>query len=225
MTDQELKDLVASLAIAQRETGLHIAELRKAQQETGLHIAELRQAQQETDRQLKETDRQLKETDRQLKETDRQLRQQIKELGKQIGGLGEKFGGFTEGMAFPSMSKILTEQLGMEVITPRVKVKKGGETLELDVLAYANSDRNVVHVVEVKSHLRPEGIDQLRNILQRFRRFFPEHGDKKLYGILAVVDAPEDLRQQALAEGFYLAGIHDQQFVMETPSGFVPKSW
>ena len=204
MTDQELKDLVASLAIAQQETGLHIAELRKAQQET---------------------DRQLKETDRQLKETDRQLRQQLKELGKQIGGLGEKFGGFTEGMAFPSMSKILTEQLGMEVITPRVKVKKGGETLELDVLAYANSGRNVVHVVEVKSHLRPEGIDQLRNILQRFRRFFPEHGDKKLYGILAVVDAPEDLRQQALAEGFYLAGIHDQQFVMETPSGFVPKSW
>ncbi len=218
MTDQELKDLVASLAIAQQETGLHIAELRQAQQETGLHIAELRQAQQETDRQLKETDRQLKETDR-------QLRQQLKELGKQIGGLGEKFGGFTEGMAFPSMSKILTEQLGMEVITPRVKVKKGGETLELDVLAYANSERNVVHVVEVKSHLRPEGIDQLRNILQRFRRFFPEHGDKKLYGILAVVDAPEDLRQQALAEGFYLAGIHDQQFVMETPSGFVPKSW
>ena len=128
-------------------------------------------------------------------------------------------------MAFPSMSKILTEQLGMEVITPRVKVKKGGETLELDVLAYANSDRNVVHVVEVKSHLRPEGIEQLRKILQRFRLFFPEHGDKKLYGILAVVDAPEELRKEALAEGFYLAGIHDEQFVMETPSGFVPKGW
>ena len=48
------------------------------------------------------------------KETDRQLR----ELGKQIGGLGEKFGGFTEGLALPSMTKILTEHFGMEVVTP-----------------------------------------------------------------------------------------------------------
>jgi hypothetical protein len=225
MTDQELKDLVASLAIAQQQTDLQLKE-------NGLHIAELRQAQQQTDLQLKETGLHIaelrkaqQETNLQLKETDRQLRKQLKELGKQIGGLGEKFGGFTEGMAFPSMSKILTEQLGMEVVTPRVKAKKGGESLELDVLAYANSDRNVVHVVEVKSHLRPAGIDQLKLILRRFRHFFPEHGDKKLYGILAVVDAPEELRREALAEGFYLAGIHDEQFVMETPQGFVPRSW
>ena len=67
MTDAELKELVASLAVAQRET------------------------------------------DWQLKETDRQLRKQLKELGKQIGGLRDKFRSFTEGMALPSMTKILTE--------------------------------------------------------------------------------------------------------------------
>jgi hypothetical protein len=52
------------------------------------------------------------------KETDKQLR----ELRKQIGGLGEKFGGFTKGLALPSMTEILTEKFGMEVVTPRVKV-------------------------------------------------------------------------------------------------------
>ena len=127
MTDIELKDLVASLAIAQ------------------------------------------KETDRQLQETDKQLQ----ELGKQIGGLGEKFGGFIEGLALPSMSKILTEHFGMEVVTPRFRVRKQGQTLELDVLAYANSEQNGAFVVEVKSHLGPEGIDQLRQILTRFRQFLP----------------------------------------------------
>lgn len=190
MTDNELKELVASLAVAQKETDRQISALRLSQQET-----------------------------------DRQLRQQLKELGKQIGGLGEKFGGFTEGMAFPSMTKILTERFGMEFVTPRVKVKKGSETLELDVFAYANSDRNEAFIVEVKSHLRPEALTQLQNILTRFRRFLPEHQDKKLYGMLAVVDAPDDLRQEALAQGFYMAGIHDQQFIIETPSDFVPKSW
>ncbi|KJV05007.1 DUF3782 domain-containing protein, partial [Methylocucumis oryzae] len=144
MTDDELKELVASLAIAQKETD-------RLQKQNQKDIAELRLSQQETDKQLKETDR--------------QLRQQLKELGKQIGGLGEKFGGFTEGMAFPSMTKILTEQFGMEIVTPRMKVKRGGDTLELDVFAYANSDRNEAFIVEVKSHLRPEALTQLKNIL------------------------------------------------------------
>ena len=197
MTDEELKELVASLAVAQRET----------------------------DRQLKETDRQLKETDRQLKETDRQLRKQLKELGKQIGGLGEKFGGFTEGMALPSMTKILTENFGMEVFTPRVKVRKAGRSLELDVLAYANSECNAAYVVEIKSHLRPDGIEQLQNILEQFRIFFPEHADKALYGILAVVDAPDDLRQEALSAGIFMAGINVEQFRLEVPKNFQPKAW
>ena len=204
MTDEELKDLVASLAVAQQHTDKHIEELRLAQQHTDKQIDELRLSQ---------------------KETDRQLRRQLKELGKQIGGLGEKFGGFTEGMAFPSMSKILTEQFGMEVVTPRVKVTKGGDKMELDVFAYANSDRNEAFIVEVKSHLRPDGIDQIKQILQKFRRFFPEHKDKKLYGMLAVVDAPDDLRQMALKQGIYMAGIHDEQFIIETPQSFIPKNW
>jgi len=105
------------------------------------------------------------------KETDRQL----KELGKQIGGLGDKFGSFTEGLALPSMVKILSEKFGMEVISPSVRVSKQGEHMEIDVLAYANSEVNEAYVVEVKSHAREESIVQLRNILERFRRFFPEH--------------------------------------------------
>ena len=140
MTDDELKELVASLAIAQKETDRQLQETDKQLRETDRQLQEtglqLRLQLQETGLQLRETDRQLQETDKQLRlqrlETDKQLR----ELGKQIGGLGEKFGGFTEGLALPSMTKILTEQFGMEVVTPRVKVRKQGQTLELDVFAY-----------------------------------------------------------------------------------------
>ena len=81
------------------------------------------------------------------------------------------------------MTKIHTENFGMEVVTPRVKVRKAGRSLELDVLAYANSECNAAYVVEIKSHLRHNGIQQFRNILELFRHFFPEHADKSLYGI------------------------------------------
>jgi hypothetical protein len=83
------------------------------------------------------------------KETDRQL----KELGKQIGGLGSKFGSFTEGLALPSMEKILRQRFGMEVVSPSVRVSKEGRHLEIDVLAYSNGDLNTAYIVELRAML------------------------------------------------------------------------
>ncbi len=188
MTDDELKQLVASLAIAQKKT----------------------------DKQFKETDKQIKKTDKQIKETSKQL----KELGQQIGGLGKKFGSFTEGLALPSMTKILRERFKMEVISPSVRVSKNGIDAEIDVLAYANSAINEVYVVEVKSHLREEAITQLNNLMANFKTLFPEHKDKKLYGIIAAVDMSEILKQRVLSAGFYMARIQDETFSLDVPDDF-----
>jgi len=203
-------------------------------------LAELTAAQKETDRQLKETDRQLKEVSQQQKETDLLLKEvsqqqkenaqqqkktdkQLKELGQQIGGLGAKFGSFTEGLALPSMETILRQRFGMEVISPSVRVSKEGQHLEIDVLAYTNGQLNTAYIVEVKSHAREESISQLKSILQRFRSFFPEHKDKKLYGILAAVHVSPGLREKILQEGFYVARIHDQVFELDIPDNFQPQ--
>ena len=188
-------------------------------------LAELATAQKETDLQLKEVSQAQKETDRQLKELGKQTDRQLKELGKQIGGLGAKFGSFTEGLALPSMEKILRQRFGMEVVSPSVRASKEGKHMEIDVLAYTNGNLNIAYVVEVKSHAREDSITQLKNILQRFRTFFPEHKDKQLYGILASVDMSPELRQKTLQEGFYVARIQDQVFELDTPDNFQPQSY
>lgn len=172
MTDQELRDLVASLAVSQ-------------------------------------------------KETERQFRQQ-KELGKQIGGLGNKFGSFAEGMAFPSMEKVLRKRFGMEVVSTRVKNIKGDKILELDVLAYANSKKNEVYIVEIKSHLHHRELDQVLKTMEEFPKFFPEHKDKKLYGIVAAIDVSEEMKKEVLEKGLYLALIHDDLFTLKVPKNFQP---
>jgi hypothetical protein len=204
--------------------------------------SELTAAQKATDLQLKETDLQLKENAQQLKETDLQLKEvsrqqqenaqqqkktdhQLKELGKQIGGLGSKFGSFTEGLALPSMEKILRQRFGMKVVSPSVRATEDGKHMEIDVLAYTNGNLNRAYIVEVKSHAREESITQLKSILQRFRTFFPEHKDKQLYGILAAVDMSPELREKTLQEGFYVARIHDQVFELDTPENFQPQSY
>ncbi len=198
-----------------------LAELTAAQKETDKQLKEVSQQQKETELLLKEVSQQQKENAQQQKETDKQL----KELGKQIGGLGAKFGSFTEGLALPSMETILGQQFGMEVISPSVRVSKEGQHLEIDVLAYSNGELNIAYIVEVKSHVRQEDITQLKSILQRFRRFFPEHKDKKLYGILAAVDLSPELREKILQEGLYVARIHDQVFELDIPDNFQPQTY
>lgn len=189
MTDQELKDLVASLA----EKHAMLAD-------------SLAQSQEETRRQFQETG------------------QFLKEVGKQIGGLGEKFGSFTEGLALPSMSRILQEDFGMQVVAPRIKARNNGHSLEIDVLAYSNTSDDV-YVVEVKSHLREDSLEQMHRILREFRTFFPVHRDKKIYGILAAVDAPDSIREKVLREGIYLARVHDGHFEVQVPESFQPRTF
>src|SRR3982751_1286209 len=187
MTNEELRDLVASLAVRH---------------------AELDEVVKQTDLQIRETAQSLKETERILKEGNRETDRQLLELKRQIGGLGEKFGGFTEGMAFPSMKKLLQQRFHMDVIVLRALSRKNGSSMELDVLAYSNSKINEVYIVEVKSHLRQEGIDQMKKILREFHNYFPGHMGKKVYGILAAVDINDELRAKALQEGISLALIH-----------------
>jgi hypothetical protein len=184
-------------------------------------LAELATSQSELTAAQKETDLQLKEVSQAQKATDRQL----KELGKQIGGLGSKFGSFTEGLALPSMEKILRQRFGMKVVSPSVRASEDGKHIEIDVLAYTNGNLNTAYIVEVKSHVKEESITQLKSILQRFRTFFPEHKDKQLYGILAAVDMSPELREKTLEEGFYVARIHDQVFELDTPENFQPQSY
>ena len=177
---------------------------------------------QETDRQFKETDRRMQETnDRSIRDINRQLQ----ENARLIQRLGAKFGSFTEGLALPSMEKILRDRFGMEVISPSVRVSKAGQHMELDVLAYANGPVNAAYIVEVKSHAREESIAQLKTLLHRFRDFFPEHRDKQLYGILAAVDLSASLREKALQEGLYVAHIHDEVFTLDIPENFQPRAF
>jgi len=184
-------------------------------------LRELIEAQKETERKFQETERRFQETDHEIRNTDRPIR----ELGKQIGGLGEKFGSFTEGLALPSMERLLRQRFGMEVVSPSVRVTKEGRHLEIDVLAYADGAINAAYVVEVKSHLREESILQLKQLLERFREFFPEHRDKRLHGILAAVDLSAEMRERVLRAGFYVARIHDQIFTLDVPDDFQPKTY
>ena len=100
--------------------------------------------------------------------------------------------------------------------------------MELDVLAYANGPINRAYIVEVKSHAREESVTQLKRQLQRFRDFFPEHGDKQVYGTLAAVAAmvvPQDVARYAYRQGLFVMAQSGDDMVILNDATFQPRAW
>jgi len=195
MTDKELKELVASLSISQKETA----------------------------RQQKETDRQIKETDREFREFQREGRQQLKELGEQIGGLGNTFGRFTEGFMIESLESILRKTFHLHH-TAR-NLHGSNRSIEYDLIAYENTTINTVIAVEIKTQLTEDAILQVKKQLKAFPSIFPEHKDKKLYGAIAAVTDKGKLHKMLWQEGLYYFCASDDVVKLKIPKGFKPKNW
>ncbi len=192
---------------------------------------------QETDAKFKETDAKFKETDARLdkkfQETDakidrisEQIDKQSKaifEQGKQIGGLNNKFGTFAEGLAIPSIEDVLYKKFHVTHVTTRAKNKK--KRIEIDVLGYSNGTTNEAYIVEIKSHLRQEALEQILEIISNFKDAFPEHKDKKVYGIIASVDSNENYVKEIEKAGIYFANITDNLFKIRNSKSFKAKAF
>jgi hypothetical protein len=178
---------------------------------------------QETDRRFKETEKLLnqkfQETDKQFKET----KKLVKRVSRNVGGLNNKFGSFTEGLFMPSLRRIFTKDMGMTNIFPNVYASLGGKNMEIDLLAYSNGEMNIAYIVEIKSHLKIEHIQQILNIIKNFKTFLPEHKGKKLCGMIAAITFTNDLKEEVLSAGLYFAQIHNKTFQIDVPDDFKPK--
>jgi hypothetical protein len=221
MTDTELREIVKDLVASQietrttlqalfKETAAQFKESRDQFKETRDQFKEIRDQSKETDAEIKAVAQQIKETTAQMKETDRKL----KDMGRNLGNIGERFGSFTEGLAYPSLRKVLREKYSIEnTVANIVKDLPNGGQMEFDAFGYTNGNVNNAVIVEVKSHLQSKHIKEFKAELQKFGKVFPEFADKHLYGILATVRiVPKELKAEIFSNGLHLATIHDNIF-------------
>ncbi len=111
----------------------------------------------------------------------------------------------------------------MTVIVAPLKYQIDGVVYEIDVVGHTGEEGDEVYLVEIKNRLREDDIHQVLEHLRRFPRAFSVHRGKKLFGILAAVTIPDNLRTQALRQGLFLATVNDNVFELSTPDDFVPR--
>ncbi len=195
MTDDELKELVASLAILQKET---TAQIKAQQKETSAQQKETTAQQKETTAQIKTLRIAHEEINAQQKETSRKL----DKVAKMIGGISHNQGDVAEDFFYNSFAK--DNHLGdifFDEIIKNMTMRKGKAEEEYDLLLI-NGDAIIIIEVKYKAHQRD--IDQLERKTSNFKKFLPAYQHYSVYGAMASFHFNEDVKKLLLQEGYFV---------------------
>ena len=213
---KELDQRIADLAAADERRA---AEFDRQQAEIGKKIEGLVAA----------DEKRAAEISKQQAKNDKQIESMVDEAKKrdqQIGGLTNKFGRFTEGLAAPSIRKILDEVFDAD-FRPELgsKVSTRLAAHHLDAWGVARNGAKEVYLIEVKSRFRPgKHFRQILEQVENFRTYAPEYADHEIYPMVGVVDESEQDRLQIWLNGMYVIDVADGVFrLAESPRGFKPK--
>ncbi len=136
-----------------------------------------------------------RETDRRMRETDRRLKKAEDLFTTQWGKL-------MESLVRGDLVKLLAgRDIGVRSLAQRTLTQRGGESYEVDILAVNGEE---IVAVEVKTTLRPEDVGRFRSKLGRFKEWWPEYRDRRVYGAMAFLQASEDVARQAEGQGFFV---------------------
>jgi hypothetical protein len=211
MTDEELKQLVGSLAIAQQKTDAQLAK---------------------TDAQLAKTDQKLAELIEQHKQTEAvqaktevgltKLQKAVEQVTTRLGDLGNIQGDVAEDL-FRRNIKLLLAERGIMVDNIGFHVTMPG-TAEYDIVA--ENGKEVV-VLEVKNKLSSRHIRRFLNVqLPKFKQEFPVYANYKIYGALGSLIISETLEQQAFDEGLFVFTQNKEGGAsIANPKNFQAKVW
>jgi ribosomal protein L9 len=174
---------------------------------------------------LQENAQGMKELRESQKDTERMMKEDKAEFNRRLGEYINLFGDFTEYEIAPNLREKFIE---MGLNFPRanrnvsVKDKVNQIFLEIDVML-ENGDKAML--VEVKTKLTIERINKHIERLEKMRKYADLHGDKRTFlGAVAGIVVPDEVRDYALNQGFYLIEPSGENFNI-TPPQAGPKEW
>jgi hypothetical protein len=174
---------------------------------------------QETDRKFQETDRKFQETDHKFQETDRKFQ----EAARVVSNLGGQWGLFVENQVAPACERVFGERgIPVQMVSQRVKKRRGGDTLEIDVLVV---NAGHVVVVEVKASLSVADVREFLDDLGQFRAFFPEYADWQVHGAVAGIRIEDGADRYAYRQGLFVLAQTGDTVKILNDANFQPRIW
>jgi hypothetical protein len=162
------------------------------------------------DQRFRETSERFKETDARLDQRFRETSERFRETDEQLRRLEDLFGGkqwgrLMEALVRPNVLQLFQAR-GRQVrrLHQRSKAQLNGHTLEVDLILENGAE---VLVVEVKSTLGVDDVNDFLHDLTEFTTFFPIYRDYAIYGAVAALSFAEEADRYAYRRGLYVVQV------------------
>jgi hypothetical protein len=207
-----------------------LSEVAREQKLFAKEMRLLQAAQQRLEKSQEKLEKSQEKLEKSQEKTDEQIRLTNKEIDKlktMVDDLTDGWGKFVLGL-FESSIEDCIKSLGFDVVsvdTPSKRRIKDKE-YEIDLLVTAQwNGKPYALIIEVKSSINQQKIDEFIKRLKRFREFFFEYKNINLIGGVAGVRFLRGSKEYALNCGLYIFGTAKGMMRNLTPIGFKPKIW
>jgi hypothetical protein len=188
----------------------------------------------EFDRRLRESDRRIEqaklESDRRIEqaklESDRtiaELKRTVEQTNRAVNSLTTRWGRFVEELVQPAVLRLFQEKgIDIKEIYPRARVKRQGIAMEIDILAVDDTD---VVLVECKSRLSKDDVDEFLEKLTRFKIAFPHYKNYQAYGAVAGIEINKGVDRYAYRKGLFVIKPSGDTVAIINDADFQPNTW
>jgi hypothetical protein len=112
--------------------------------------------------------------------------------------------------------------INVKEIYPRARVKRQSIAMEIDILAV---DETELVLVECKSRLSKDDVDEFLEKLSRFKEAFPHYKNYQAYGAVAGIEINEGIDRYAYRQGLFVIKPAGNMVKIVNGDNFQPKIW
>ncbi|MDJ0561177.1 MAG: DUF3782 domain-containing protein [Microcystis sp. M53599_WE4] len=187
----------------------------------------IEQARLESDRRIEqaklESDRRIEQAKLENERTIAELKRTVEQTNRAVNSLTTRWGRFVEELVQPAVLRLFQEKgIDIKEIYPRARVKRQGIAMEIDILAVDDTD---VVLVECKSRLSKDDVDEFLEKLTRFKIAFPHYKNYQAYGAVAGIEIDEGIDRYAYNKGLFVIKPSGDTVEIINDENFRPRTW
>ena len=208
-----------------------IADIYKLFEQTN---QQLQRSREEFDRRLAEADRIATEAkaeyDRKFAESKVERERSIARLertvdrtSKAVDSLTTRWGRFVEELVEPAVLQLFQAKgIDVKEVYPRAKTKRQGFAMEIDILVVDDTE---LVLVECKSRLSKDDVDDFLDKLTRFKDSFIHYKNYQVYGAVAGIEINEGIDLYAYRQGLFVIKPSGNVVKIVNDDKFKPHKW
>ena len=189
-----------------------------------------RASQAEAERRALEIDRLFAESkaedERRKAEADRsmaELKKTVERTSKAVDSLTTRWVRFVEELVEPAVIKLFQAKgIDVKEVHPRLESKRDEFSMEIDIMAV---DETELVLVECKSRLSKDDVDEFLEKLPKFKLAFPHYKNYQVYGAVAGIEIDRGVDRYGYKKGLFVIKPSGDTVAIINIDNFKPEIW